>query len=193
MCSCVRHSMWSNSIRKLLDKSFLLRLGRRLWNHLSINGQSLTLLTLLTVSCFVWWISHLCCQVNHSYRQFMPSSPARERDAGCLLRVTGTPLVVSEEICIFGWHFSIHWTVWERIHFIKFMWQGLIVLESISKGTRTLKFTHLKNGMTPYIWDSDMIYGAYFLTTICPLHQNRNHTSPRSVRSAPPLFICAPH
>lgn len=48
MCSCVRHNMWSSSIRKLLDKSLLLCLQ----NHLPINGQSLTgyLLTLSTVS-----------------------------------------------------------------------------------------------------------------------------------------------
>lgn len=46
------------------------------------------------------------------------------------------------------------------------MWQDFIVLEFISKrDTRWgyLKFTHLKNLMTPYIWDSDMIYGVYFL------------------------------
>lgn len=49
--------------------------------------------------------------------------------------------------------------------------------------------------MTPYIWDSDMIYGAYFLTTICPLHQNGNHTSSRSVRSSvlpTTIHLCSP-
>lgn len=40
-----------------------------------------------------------------------------------------------------------------------------------------------------------MIYGAYFPTTICPLHQNRNHTSSRSVRSSvlpTAIHLCSP-
>lgn len=40
-----------------------------------------------------------------------------------------------------------------------------------------------------------LIYGAYFLTTICPLHQNRNHTSPSSVRSSvlpTAIHLCSP-
>lgn len=124
MCSCVRHSMRSSSIRKLLDKSFLLRLGLR--NHLSINGQ---ILTLLTVSCFVWWISHLCCQVNHSSRQFMPSNPARERDAGCSLRVTGTLFLkirVAVEFFKQVFFFSAASTTNRTLHSLPLYWSGEI-------------------------------------------------------------------
>lgn len=49
--------------------------------------------------------------------------------------------------------------------------------------------------MTPHVRDSDLIYSAYFLTTLCPLHQYRNRTSPRSVRSSvllTAIHLCSP-
>lgn len=49
--------------------------------------------------------------------------------------------------------------------------------------------------MTPYIWDSDVIYGAYFLSTMHRPHQNRNLALSESVLSSrllTSIHLCSP-